>query len=136
MIVWNAALATGVPHIDAQHKELIEHFNALAAAVEQGRGREETGALLDFLQFYARWHFEREERCMDEYRCPAAAVNKAAHHYFNQRFGWLYEQYQRSDVNPQTVSDTLAELETWIVNHIARIDTRLGPCVNSSAGGA
>ncbi len=34
MIVWNAALATGVPHIDAQHKELIEHFNALAAAVE------------------------------------------------------------------------------------------------------
>lgn len=136
MIVWNAALATGVPNIDAQHQELIEHFNALAAAVEQGRGREETGALLDFLQFYALWHFEREEHCMDEYRCPAAAANKAAHHYFKRRFGWLYEQYQESDANPQTVSDTLAELETWIVSHIARIDTRLGPCVNGSTAGA
>lgn len=133
MIAWDESLLTGVPNIDAQHKELIDRFNELSDAVARGKGREETGRLLDFLQFYAQWHFEREEHCMDEYQCPAAAANKAAHQYFNRRFGWLYEQYQQSDVNPQTVSDTLAELETWIVNHIMKIDTRLGPCMNGRA---
>jgi len=134
MIEWSDALSTGMPYIDAQHKELIAHFNELSDAVVRGKGREETGALLDFLQFYAQWHFEREEHCMDEYRCPAAATNKAAHRYFVQRFNWLYEQYQRSDVNPHTVKDTLSDLEAWIVGHILKVDTRLKPCLNGDAG--
>ena len=132
MIAWNAALSTGVPYIDAQHKELIEHFNTLSDAVEQGKGREETGALLDFLQFYALWHFEREEHCMDEHKCPAAAANKASHQYFIQRFGQLYEQYQQSDVNSRVVRDALADLEVWIVNHIMKVDVQLRQCVHSS----
>lgn len=133
MIVWNDAMQTGVSYIDAQHKELIEHFNALYTAIEQGKGREETGKLLDFLQFYAQWHFEREEHCMEAYQCPAAAANSAAHRYFVRRFDWLYEQYQQSDVDARIVQDTLAELETWVVNHIVKIDTRLGACMHDHA---
>lgn len=132
-IVWNETLSTGIPYIDSQHKELIENFNKLSEAVKQGKGRQETGALLDFLQFYAQWHFEREEHCMDEHRCPAAAANKAAHRYFIRRFSWLYEQYQRSDVNPQIVRETLADLEAWIIGHIMKVDAQLKPCVNGTS---
>lgn len=132
MIVWNDSMRTGVANIDAQHRELIERFNEFSDAIERGRGREETGALLDFVQFYAQWHFEREEHCMDEYRCPVAATNKAAHRYFTRRFGWLYEQYQQSDVDPRTIQETLTELETWIVEHITKVDTRLNPCVSAA----
>jgi hemerythrin len=128
MIAWDDAMQTGFPEIDVQHKELIEQFNELAAAIEMGKGREETGKILDFLQFYAQWHFEREEHCMDAHRCPVAMANRSAHRQFLDRFGDLYEHYQQSDIDPHLVNDTFVELETWIVNHILRVDTRLREC--------
>ncbi len=129
MITWDDSLSTGLPNIDDQHKELIEHFNILLEAVEQGRGREETGKILDFLTFYAEWHFEREERCMDEYNCPAAEENKTAHEYFRVKFGQLCRRYQESDTDDEIIHDTVRELAVWFVNHISRIDTKLNRCV-------
>lgn len=64
MITWDDSMTTGVPEIDAQHKELFEKMNEFAEALACGKGRAETGEMLDFLQFYAQWHFQREETCM------------------------------------------------------------------------
>jgi hemerythrin len=129
MIFWDDSMKTGVPEIDSQHMELIEHFNQFSLALEQRKGREAAGQILDFLQFYAQWHFGREERCMEEYHCPVATANKKAHADFLKKFGKLYEQYQISDVNPQIIWCAFEELEAWIVNHIMRVDTRLNECV-------
>jgi hemerythrin len=123
-------MTTGVPEIDAQHKELLNRFNEFVEALLTGKGREEAGKTLDFLQFYAQWHFQREEKCMDEYRCPVAAANRAAHRQFLERFGQLYEQYQDSDVNPEVMYNTFWELQDWIIKHIKRVDTQLVSCVN------
>jgi hemerythrin len=127
--MWNEAMSTGVPEIDVQHKELLAKFSELYEALAAGKGREETGKMLDFLQFYAQWHFEREERCMEQYQCPVAAANKTAHRTFLERFGQLYERYQESDVDPEVVLATFIELQDWIINHILRIDTQLNGCV-------
>jgi hemerythrin len=129
MIMWNESMTTGVSEIDVQHKELLGKFNELYEALTAGKGREETGKMLDFLQFYAQWHFEREERCMDHYQCPVAMANKEAHRNFLKRFGELYERYQESDIDPAVVLNTFVELQDWIINHIMRIDTQLNPCV-------
>ena len=100
-------------------------------AVEQGKGREETGKILDFLTFYAEWHFEREERYMDEYNCPVAEENKKAHKYFLIKFGQLYERYQESDTDVGIIHDTVWELAKWFLNHILIIDTKLHSCVTN-----
>lgn len=94
MITWDDSMSTGLPNIDAQHKEIIEKYNELDEALAQGSGRARTvaGELLDFLQFYSAWHFEREEKCMEEYKCPAAEANKQAHAEFTVIFGQLYEE--------------------------------------------
>ena len=85
MIAWDESMSTGVERLDAQHKTLIEKFNELSL-VFAGNNIAETrlaaGELLDFLQFYAVWHFQQEEVLMDQYQCPIADVNKKAHAEF------------------------------------------------------
>jgi hemerythrin len=131
MITWDDSMTTGLPDIDAQHREIIKKFNEFSEAVwrPNGMNREVAGEVLDFLQFYAVWHFGREEQCMERYRCPAAAANKQAHAEFIQKFGGFYEQWQEAGMDLKLVRETYLELEKWIDHHIRRVDTELFPCV-------
>jgi hemerythrin len=130
MLIWDESMTTGQPNLDAQHQELFERYNRLSEALKQGSGsvRTATGEMLDFLQFYAAWHFEREEECMEEHRCPFAEANKNAHAQFIEMFGQFYEQWQESDTDMALVRQTYEELGNWIENHIMRIDTQLLTC--------
>lgn len=131
MLSWDDSMSTGLDQIDAQHREIIERYNELSAALTRGSGADRlaAGELLDFLQFYSVWHFEREEQCMEAYRCPAAHVNKEAHAEFITLFGDFYERWQQSSMDPALVQETYAELGRWIASHIMSVDTALLPCV-------
>ena len=131
MIAWDDTMTTGLPEIDVQHQEIIKKFNEFTEAVAHGKGsdRDMAGDILDFLQFYAAWHFEREEKCMAQYHCPAAQANKQAHAEFIDKFGRFYKQWQEAGMDFELVRAVYMELESWIVNHIRRIDTQLYPCV-------
>ena len=65
-IEWTEDLATGVPEIDAQHKELFSRINRLLEACNQGQGRAEVGKTLAFLEEYVLIHFSTEEKIMTE----------------------------------------------------------------------
>ncbi len=133
MITWNAdTMSTGIPMIDAQHKMLFQKFNEFSATFSispESASREAAGELLDFLQFYATWHFGREENCMDQYKCPVAADNKKAHAEFLRTFGRFYTEWQTGDMTPKLVDETYKTLESWLVNHVAHVDTQLRSCV-------
>ncbi len=131
MIIWDDSLTTGLSDIDDQHKELIQNFNNLLEAIDQGKDREETGKVLDFLTSYAESHFEHEERLMDEYDCPVAGANKKAHEYFRTKFGQICKRYHEADANVGIIHDTVWELAKWFLNHILIIDTKLHACVPS-----
>jgi hemerythrin len=130
-LTWDESMSTGLPQLDIHHQEIFAKYNELSEALAHGAGagRAATGELLDFLQFYAAWHFEREEECMDQYRCPVAAANRQAHAHFVATFGEFYELWQESDADLELVQKTYVELGDWLVNHIQRIDTQLRPCV-------
>ena len=129
MIIWDESMSTGVTIIDDQHKMLFNKFNELSSVITEATAREAAGSLLDFLQFYAAWHFKREENCMDEYKCPIAAENKQAHGYFLEKFDQFYTQWQKENMTPKLVNDTYTELENWLLQHVAQTDTRLRSCV-------
>ena len=132
-LIWDDSMTTGVPEIDNQHQELIEKFNELRVALEQKKGREAIGDILGFLQFYAAWHFGREEECMEKYRCPVAVANKQAHAGFVSRFNQLYEDWNEAGAGNEMVIAVYAELGHWFVGHIQKTDTQLYPCVLSAA---
>lgn len=133
MIKWDESFETGVPEIDAQHRKLINKYNEFYHAIVNGMGREAAGEILDFLQFYAMWHFEKEEACMDEYQCPVAAANKKAHAVFLDKFARFYDQWQARVMDHDLMLDTYLELGAWIENHIRRIDAQLYPCIHRSS---
>lgn len=130
MITWNDSMTTGVPAIDAQHKELIQRYNTFAEALSNSLlARDEAGKMLDFLQFYAVWHFEREEQYFDEYKCPFAEQNKCAHADFIQQFGAFYEEWQTEGMDTDLIQETFAAFGNWIENHICKIDVQIRSCV-------
>jgi len=65
--------------------------------------------ILDFLQFYAKWHFGQEEDCFDRF----------------------YTEWQTGNMTSKLAERTYNELEQWLVNHMARTDTQLRPCVKT-----
>jgi hemerythrin len=133
MITWDDSMSTGVSLIDAQHKMLFQKFNEFSEAMSgprsKSKSREVAGELLDFLQFYAKWHFGQEENCMDQYKCPVAAQNKQAHAEFIKTFGEFYTEWQADTMTPELANKTYVELEKWLLVHVARVDTQLRLCV-------
>ncbi|NMC84006.1 MAG: hypothetical protein GYA58_01850 [Anaerolineaceae bacterium] len=132
MINWEPNMSTGDDHTDAQHRALIEKFNELSevfSGTNQAEMRRAAAELLDFLQFYAAWHFEQEEILMEQKRCPLAETNKAAHADFLQRFGDFYTRWQLTNMDINLARATYQSLADWIVNHILTIDVHLRDCL-------
>jgi hemerythrin len=57
---------TGVVEIDRQHQELVNLFNKLNEAVRKRESREDVYKIIDDAISLTRFHFETEERFMDQ----------------------------------------------------------------------
>lgn len=129
-ITWDESMSTGVARLDAQHRQLIQKFNEFTHILEHPTlVREKAGEILDFLQFYASWHFKHEEECMEQYQCPVADANKKAHAEFLSMFGKFYSDWQKNTMDLEMARTTHAQLYEWIVKHIVNVDTRLRSCI-------
>lgn len=126
MIQWTEELETGFPELDAQHRELfatIEQITELlkAPAIED----QEVLKLVNFLESYARCHFECEERCMAETQCPAREVNIDAHRSFLEDIMQFKQDFADKGQKREFLAILQASLRAWLRNHILRIDTAL-----------
>lgn len=118
-------MSTGIELIDQQHKMLFEKFNEFSGAINKLEARLAAGEILDFLQFYAMWHFEQEEKEMEKYKCSFAELNKKAHKQFAETFGLFYLEWQEGNMTKTIVEKTHQEMENWLVDHIMMIDSQL-----------
>jgi hemerythrin len=132
VINWNQSLSTGEDRTDLQHKVLIDklnEFDEVISGSHTGDIRRAAGEVLDFLQFYAAWHFEQEEAVMAQMNCPVAAENKKAHAEFIRDFGRFYSQWQTSSMDLGLARKTYEQLRDWVVNHIMTIDVKMKDCI-------
>lgn len=132
---WDDSLSTGVPMIDAHHKELIVAVNDLGQAIEHNQGASTIKKLFVFLKFYAEWHFEHEEACAARHKCAIADVNQKAHATFIATFGNLHDRYKASDASEVVALEIYQQLADWLVSHILKIDTNIGRCIRGAAQG-
>src|SRR5512141_352194 len=128
-ILWDESMSTGVERLDSQHKQLIAWLNDLLVAMSEGRGRAEIDGLLRQLGGYAALHFGNEEECFEQWRCPMAAQNAAAHKEFIATFQNLRDEYDQTGPTSQLAVRVQGELLRWLTAHIKRTDTSLKPCV-------
>jgi hemerythrin len=134
MLEWNEGLmSTGVPEVDAQHKELIKRLNELFTRMQRGDGIQAISGVLDFLANYATRHFAHEEGCMDNMRCPATMANKQAHAAFLTTFAKLRKRFDAEGPSALLAIETQKQLSSWLINHICKIDTQMKPCIRKTA---
>jgi hemerythrin-like metal-binding protein len=127
-------MGTGVPELDAQHRELLRRVGLFQDAMRDGRSEPELKHLLAFVEEYARVHFAAEEACMDRVHCPAAEANAADHRHFIEQFARLAADFEVSGPRSDLVIRAQRELAEWIRAHIIQVDTKLRPCMSSDAG--
>ena len=135
MMLWTEQFATGSDRIDLQHRTLINHVNHLEELLTTTNpSREECEfviQLLDFLENYARTHFEFEEQCMARYRCPAHEKNKQAHEQFRMFSHEFKARYQAEGFRREIILCLHTTISRWIEGHILQLDVQLGPAIKS-----
>lgn len=62
---------------------------------------------------------------MERRNCSACAANKAAHQEFLERYDALRKMFDSHGVTPVLAAQLQRTVCEWLVNHIAKIDTKL-----------
>lgn len=123
--VWDQRFETGIPIVDAQHRQLVESTNQLGSELILGdvdEGRLES--LFHALAEYARHHFADEERLMREQGIDAHHLrdHAANHRQFVEQVLTLW----RSRGSMATPGETLHRfLSAWLTVHILGEDQEM-----------
>ena len=125
-IEWTPDLATGSPIIDQQHKTIFFRINDMLEACKQGQGKAKVESLMKFLENYVLSHFGEEERFMKKHSYPEYAAHKALHEEFKSQLELLKKQIEADGVGVHTVIATNQLVVNWFINHIRKVDTKLG----------
>lgn len=128
-LVWSDEYSTGEPEVDKQHQILFKYLADLEAHMESGIDARFVGNLFDNLGLYTRSHFCYEEICMRRFKCPLAAKNKEQHAKLLEAFTFYKEKFEREGISDELVQKVHDFLESWLVNHIMKIDTGLKSCI-------
>lgn len=131
-LAWNESFRIGLPTIDKQHQELIRQVQELHEAMKQGKARDHIGKMLQFLASYTQQHFADEERAMEQYQCPAAEANKAAHRQLLAKLGELRAEWDCQKTGATVSTEIYRTLSTWLVAHIQGIDLQLRECLSTA----
>jgi hemerythrin len=124
-IKWSDELAVEIIDIDADHKHLVRHMDALFTACHDGQGAEVLKKHLNALQHYTRVHFAHEEEIMDKNSFPGLEDHRTKH---MELIAALEDLIEAFDLEP---ADTLPEktlqfLQRWLLHHIMVEDKKIG----------
>jgi hemerythrin len=133
-IEWKPELATGFTEIDNQHKELFKRINDLLDAMRIGKGKEEVGKVLKFLEDYTVYHFGNEENYMKKHNYPDYEGHKAQHTSLINDIQAMRAQFTKEGASSLLVIDIQKELGDWLMVHIGHVDKALGKFLNEISG--
>lgn len=131
-VSWNQNLAVGVMEIDGQHKELFNRINALLDALGQGKGKQELGNTLKFLEDYTKTHFTAEEKLMTKHSYPGYAVQKAEHTKFINDLSAMHKEFDAAGASLPLLIQVQKRTVEWLTSHISKMDKELGKFLNEN----
>ena len=134
MLQWSKKFETGQSLIDTQHQRLISYINRLEGLSRNTNpSRQEVEFFVQFIGFletYIVVHFGQEEECMNSHRCPAHQKNKEAHGKFLKFFREFKHRFETEGYRPAVLAELHEACNSWIQDHILKIDVQLKPCLN------
>ena len=121
-IQWRDSYAIGIKEIDDQHKQLFDAVDKLFAACSQGKGKEEVGNSLKFLEDYTKVHFTDEQQLHIKYNYPERINHKNIHDNFMKNFEELKREFNEKGAGVLFVSTVNKLFLDWLIKHIGSMD--------------
>jgi hemerythrin-like metal-binding protein len=127
---WSNELSVGSEFIDNDHKKLIKLVNDFHDAMEQGRGNEVIGKVLNNLLIYTREHFRREEVEMQRISYERMALHKHEHETLLAQVVELQENFK---AGKGMLSVKVSKfLRDWLLTHIQQTDKLFAAAIRKS----
>jgi hemerythrin-like metal-binding domain len=117
-MLWNATYETGLPVVDAQHKELFNQVDILLDASKADR----IDDTLKFLEGYVVKHFATEEGMQKQIAYAKQDEHKKAHADFIATFKQLKNEYLASGNSPIAAMKMTRVALNWLKEHIRGLD--------------
>jgi hemerythrin len=121
-IEWLDDLATGIEHIDEQHRGIFSRFAEFKTACDEGRAQEDIVKLLLFLEDYTRDHFRDEEEALQEAGYSKISVQQEAHKMFLNEIADLKRKIGEDGPAMQEILEMKRLLIRWLIQHIKHLD--------------
>lgn len=122
---WNENFEIGIPHIDDQHKQLVNLLNKLAAHLANHSDDLVLESVFSELASYAHYHFETEEKIWEAYLSNDdwTELHEESHGNFLES---VLEIKANKDNKPfdDIVYDLVSFLSQWLAYHILEADKR------------
>lgn len=127
-IAWSPALKVGIDIIDAQHKQLFQHFQDIEQCLEQ-QDAAKAKELCYVLVNYAVFHNSFEESMMDNAGYPIHKAHHQVHETFKLR-AYAYLEKLDKGAEPLLIAQTLhSQFGPWFIKHIQSEDKHYAPYV-------
>ena len=110
--------------MDEQHQRLIDILNQFYEAIEKGEREEAIQSLLQGAEEYTVFHFDSEERFMEDIGFPELEAHRKAHQNLINEVNSAKEKYAQGDKG--AVRSLAAFLLSWLYTHIAKTDRKYG----------
>lgn len=121
-IQWRESYAIGIKEIDDQHKQLFDAIDKLFTACTQGKGKEEVGNTLNFLEDYTKVHFTDEQQLHIKHNYPERINHRNVHDNFLKTFTSLKKQFDEEGASVLFISTVNKTVLDWLIKHIGSMD--------------
>jgi hemerythrin-like metal-binding protein len=126
---WSDKYSVNVTEIDEQHKKLISLVNEMYDAMHAGKGKDILGAVIAEFVNYTVYHFNTEERLLQQYDYPRYNEHKEMHDNLSKKARDLKETFDKG--NKPTAIDVMLLLTNWLNAHVLEEDKKYEPYLNS-----
>lgn len=120
---WSEEYSLGIPEIDQQHKALFGAVDELHTAFMEQKEGLKVGQVIEFMEVYAKTHFQTEERLMEKHPFPNRDSHLEGHRAFEEQ---VMEFLPRAPHGTRMLSmEVLHFLKDWLTHHINDTDRRM-----------
>lgn len=135
MLYWNSQqFLTGIESIDRQHMALFKILNDFHEGSSHGIDQDKVLEMLQFLEEYARNHFNDEEALMAQYQYPGIEEQKEFHRIFIADSAEFRREYEASGANLKLAISIFSRLGNWLAEHISMMDKTMGEYIKTRQG--
>eukprot|EP00759_Apiculatamorpha_spiralis_P023330 PhF_6_TR27149/c1_g1_i1/m.39654 len=134
LVEWGPQLMTSWEEQNDQHEHLVAGIRQFQQLIHESDAKgvrlnaEDVGKLLGELANYVVYHFDMEEKAMDEMGYPRKELHKEIHRRFVEKVSAVHKAVLSGDVSAVT-ADLTGFLVTWLSTHIRVEDAMLADWV-------